>query len=164
MILVQHPQHRRLQPLPERIALPVVVPVFAFFTAKLAIRAAGDNLISTLDASQTDFKILDRGSHRYGFGQKWETCPEKPSIVKNISQIIAVLLLQQKTGMERIIPQVVVFSYQRYAETHKEHKKQQFLHFRSPAPLPNHSGLHLLCFRTRRQARTDHGYMFNTKE
>jgi len=33
-----------------------------------------------------------------------------------------------------------------------------------PCSLPNHTGLHLLCFRARRQARTDHGHMFNTKE
>ena len=50
-----------------------------------------------------------------------------PSIVKNISQIIVVLLEQQETRIARIILTVRVFSCDTTGKTHKKHKKQKNL-------------------------------------
>lgn len=70
VVLVQHAQHRRLQALPERIALPVVIQVLALVTAELAVRPAGNNFIAALDTTQTDSEVFDGSGHGPGFGQK----------------------------------------------------------------------------------------------
>lgn len=70
VVLVQHTHHRRLQALPERIALPVVIQVLALVTAELAVRPAGNNFIAALDTTQTDSEVFDGSGHGPGFGQK----------------------------------------------------------------------------------------------
>lgn len=70
VVLVQHTQHRRLQALPERIALPVVPQVLALVAAELAVWPAGNYLITALDATQADFEVFYGAGHGHGFGQK----------------------------------------------------------------------------------------------